>query len=96
MFKWWMKNELLLSGMAPYEGVFNVLNTCTPYEGVFNVVSTPYEGVFTVFTNVSTVFTYESSIMGSAACRNEGHCPPPNFRWGGGNNGSPPPNFRSL
>ena len=45
---------------TPYEGIFNVVNT--PYEGVFNVVNTPYEGVFTVFTNVSTVFTYEGSI----------------------------------
>ena len=29
--------------------------------------------------------------MGSAACRNEGHCPPPQFSFGGANNGFGPP-----
>ena len=53
-------NINVVNTCTPYEGLFNVVNT--PYEGVFNVVNTPYEGVFTVFTNVSTVFTYEGSI----------------------------------
>ena len=39
-----------------------------------------------------------SVIMGSAACRNEGHCPPPIFVGGGGGTMllAPPPNFEKF
>ena len=49
------------------------------------------------FLYFTRLFSKKELTMGSAACRNEGHCPPPNFRWGGANNGfAPPPHFRSL
>ena len=34
--------------------------------------------------------------MGSAACRNEGHCPPPNFRLGTNNGFGPPPQILEV